>query len=63
MQIIDPKFLLQMYTKGYFPMAKSEESIDIEFFKPRKRFLIPISDFHIPKRLFKEFKKKNIILH
>ena len=63
MQIIDPKFLLKMYTKGYFPMAKSEESIDIEFFKPRKRFLIPISDFHIPKRLFKEFKKKNIILH
>ena len=52
-----------MYTKGYFPMAKSEESIDIEFFKPRKRFLIPISDFHIPKRLFKEFKKKNIILN
>jgi len=63
MQIIDPKFLLKMYTKGYFPMAKSEESIDIEFFKPRKRFLIPISDFHIPKRLFKEFKKKNIILN
>ena len=63
MQIIDPKFLLKMYTKGYFPMAKSEESIDIEFFKPRKRFLIPISDFHIPKRLFKEFKKKNINLN
>jgi len=63
MQIIDPKFLLKMYTKGYFPMAKSEESIDIEFFKPRKRFLIPISDFHIPRRLFKEFKKKNIILN
>ncbi len=36
MQIIDPKFLLKMYTKGYFPMAKSEESIDIEFFKPVK---------------------------
>ena len=63
MQIIDPKFLLKMYTKGYFPMAKSEESIDIEFFKPHKRFLIPISDFHIPKRLFKEFKKKNIIIN
>mgnify|MGYP003329360070 CR=1 FL=1 len=43
MQIIDPKFLVKMYTKGYFPMAKSEESIDIDFFKPHKRFLIPIS--------------------
>ena len=63
MHIIDLKFLLKMYTKGYFPMAKSKDSIDVEFFKPYKRFLIPISDFHIPKRLFKEFKKKNIILH
>ena len=63
MKIIDPKFLVKMYTKGFFPMANSEESIDIDFFKPHKRFLIPISDFHIPKRLFKEFKKKNTILN
>ena len=62
MKIIDPKFLLKMYTKGYFPMAKSDKSIEVEFFKPYKRFLIPISDFHIPKRLFKEFKKKIIFL-
>ena len=63
MKIIDPNFLLNMYTKGYFPMAKSNRSVEVEFFKPYKRFLIPISDFHIPKRLFKEFKKKNIILN
>ena len=63
MKIIDPQFLLKMYTKGYFPMAKSEQSIEVEFFKPYKRFLIPISDFHIPKRFFREFKKKNIILN
>ena len=58
MKIIDPQFLLKMYTKGYFPMAKSEQDIEVEFFKPYKRFLIPISDFHIPKKLFREFKKK-----
>jgi Leu/Phe-tRNA-protein transferase len=63
MKIIDPQFLFEMYTKGYFPMAKSEQSIEVEFFKPYKRFLIPISDFHIPKRFFREFKKKNIILN
>ena len=62
MKIIDPTLLLKMYTKGYFPMAKSSESIGIEFYKPYKRFLIPISNFHIPKKLFKEFKKKNIYL-
>ena len=42
MKIIDPHFLLKMYTKGYFPMAKSKQAIEVEFFKPYKRFLIPI---------------------
>ena len=51
-----------MYTKGYFPMAKNKKSIEIEFFKPYKRFIIPISNFHIPKSLFKDFKKKNICI-
>ena len=58
MKIIDPQFLLKMYTRGYFPMAKSKQGIEVEFFKPYERFLIPISDFHIPKKLFREFKKK-----
>ena len=63
MKIINPKFLLKMYSMGYFPMAKHNQDIEVEFFKPYKRFLIPISDFHIPKRFFREFKKKNIILN
>ena len=63
MQLIEPKFLLKMYSKGYFPMAKNDNSTEVDFFKPYKRFLIPISDFHIPKKLFKEFKKKNIFLN
>ena len=40
MTIIDHKFLLKMYTKGYFPMAKIDNNNEIEFFKPYKRFLI-----------------------
>ena len=63
MQIIDPKFLLQMYTKGYFPMAKSSNNIEVEFYKPYTRLLIPILNFHMPKRLFKEFKKKNTFIN
>ena len=58
MEFIDSKFLLKMYTKGYFPMAKTKQSIEVEFFKPNKRFLLPIVDFHIPKRFFRDFKKK-----
>ena len=60
MKIIDHKFLLKMYRKGYFPMGKIDNNNEIEFFKPYKRFLIPISNFHMPKKLFREFKKKII---
>ena len=62
MRIINTDFILEMYTKGYFPMAKNNRSSKVEFFKPYKRFLIPILDFHIPKKLFKEFKKKKIFI-
>ena len=62
MKIIDTEFILEMYAKGYFPMAKNAKSTEVEFFKPYKRFLIPILNFHIPKKLFKEFKKKIIFL-
>ena len=62
MKIIEPQFLLKMYAKGYFPMAKYSQSNEIEFFKPYKRFLIPILNFHIPKKLFRDFKKKKMSL-
>ena len=58
MKIIDTNFLIKMYSRGFFPMAKNNQSQDVEFFKPYKRFVLPIENFHIPKRLFKEFKKK-----
>ena len=62
MKIIDTDYLIQMYKIGYFPMAESQISHNIDFFKPYKRFLIPIFNFHIPKKLFKEFKKKKLHL-
>ena len=58
MNSINTQFLIKMYKNGYFPMAKNSKSNEINFFKPKKRFLIPIKDFHIPKKLLKEFKKK-----
>ena len=62
MKIINHNFLIKMYKLGYFPMAENKYSAKVDFFKPYKRFLIPIKNFHIPKKLFKEFKKKNIFL-
>lgn len=38
-------------------MADNAESEVINLYQPKKRFLIPINNFHIPKKLFKLFKK------
>ena len=61
-QPINPQMLVQMYKKGYFPMAENSLDQEINFYKPLKRFVNPINDFHLPKKLFKEYKKKNIYL-
>ena len=56
--IIETQKLIQLYKKGFFPMAKSRESEEINFYKPIKRFIIPIYQFHIPKNLFNDYKKQ-----
>ena len=40
-------------------MADSAYSDEINFYKPEKRFIIPIDTFHIPKKLFNQYKKCN----
>ena len=56
-KIIDVENLIKIYKMGYFPMAENAESEEIFFYQPKKRFIIPINSFHIPKKLFIEFKK------
>ena len=38
-------------------MADSASSEIVNLYQPKKRFIIPIENFHIPKKLFKLFKK------
>ena len=40
-------------------MAEKLSSEVVNIYQPKKRFLIPINNFHIPKKLFKLFKKNN----
>ena len=42
-------------------MADSKSSEEIKFYKPKLRFIIPISEFHYPKKLFNEFKRGEYI--
>ena len=38
-------------------MADNADSEAINLYQPKKRFIIPINNFHVPKKLFKLFKK------
>ncbi|MBS56323.1 MAG: leucyl/phenylalanyl-tRNA--protein transferase [Rickettsiales bacterium] len=51
------KNLVEFYKKGFFPMADNASSELINLYQPKKRFIIPIENFHVPKKLFKLFKK------
>ncbi|MDC0216829.1 leucyl/phenylalanyl-tRNA--protein transferase [Pelagibacteraceae bacterium] len=57
--IIPISNLLDFYKKGLFPMADNDNSEVINLYQPKKRFIIPIDNFHVPKKLFKLFKKNN----
>ena len=38
-------------------MAENANSEIVNLYQPKKRFIIPINNFHVPKKLFKLFKK------
>jgi len=56
-KIIPPQNLVEFYRKGLFPMAENASSKIINLYQPKRRFLIPINTFHVPKKLLKLFKK------
>ena len=49
--IIEPEFLLKAYACGIFPMGENRENPEIQWIEPEFRGIIPINEFHIPKKL------------
>lgn len=54
---ITPGLLLRAYAHGLFPMAKSAESEELYWFDPPIRGVLPMEDFHIPRRLRREVRR------
>jgi leucyl/phenylalanyl-tRNA--protein transferase len=48
---IGPEELLKAYAAGIFPMARSARARDIFWVEPEERGILPLDQFHIPKRL------------
>jgi leucyl/phenylalanyl-tRNA---protein transferase len=55
---LTPDILLRAYAAGLFPMAESAEDPDIFWVEPEIRGIIPLDDFHVPKRLRRTIRRK-----
>ncbi|MGE0231685.1 MAG: leucyl/phenylalanyl-tRNA--protein transferase [Flavobacteriaceae bacterium] len=48
---LSPDLLLAAYSLGIFPMAESASSRELFWFDPKRRGVLPLDDFHLPRRL------------
>ncbi len=48
---LTPQTLLRAYAEGLFPMAEAHDSPELYWVSPEKRGIIPLEDFHVPRRL------------
>lgn len=48
---ITPEVLLKAYACGIFPMAESADDPGLFWIEPERRGILPLDDFHVPKRL------------
>lgn len=49
--LLSPDILLAAYAQGLFPMAERRDDPTLYWVSPEKRGVIPLKDFHLPKRL------------
>jgi leucyl/phenylalanyl-tRNA---protein transferase len=48
---LTPEILLAAYAAGLFPMAESAEEPELFWVDPRRRGILPLDAFHVPRRL------------
>ena len=46
-----PQLVISAYTQGIFPMAHPEEEHRIYWYAPDPRAILPLDEFHVPRRL------------
>jgi leucyl/phenylalanyl-tRNA--protein transferase len=48
---LSPEILLRAYASGIFPMAETADDPELFWVDPRRRGIIPLDAFHVPRRL------------
>ena len=59
---LDPQMLLRAYATGVFPMADRADSPDVFWVEPKRRGVLPLERFHLPKRLARTLKSELFVL-
>ena len=54
--------LLRAYASGIFPMADAADSPDVFWVEPRRRGVLPLGAFHLPKSLAKTLRSERFVL-
>ena len=57
MSELTPDLLLRAYATGLFPMAESAEDPELFWVDPERRGVLPLDEFHIPRRLKKTLRQ------
>lgn len=58
MNRITPELVLHAYAQGMFPMAESAEAADVFWVDPEDRGILPLDEFHVPRRLARLIRKE-----
>ena len=53
MHPLDPDLLLRAYAAGIFPMADARDADELYWVEPKKRGVLPLDGFHLPRSLAK----------
>ena len=59
-QELTPHLLLRAYAAGIFPMAETRNTEYIYWVAPKQRGVLPIENFHIPRRLKRTIRNRQI---
>lgn len=62
MTTLDPDLLLKAYSVGVFPMADRADAPDVYWVEPRRRGILPLTNFHLPRSLAKVMKQERFRL-
>lgn len=59
--VLDPALLLRAYAAGLFPMADSRTAADIFWVEPKRRGVLPLAAFHLPRSLAKTLRQERFL--